>query len=149
MNSSKTNWFKSLRSKWETFCRLPSKQKRVLLKALILYPVTGFLLTILGYSRTRRILQELPNPGSKINADKCDAQTIAKLSSSAAALMPLSPRCLLRSMVCSNLLHQNSFPHQLRIGVAKHDEGIDAHAWIEYQQAPLNDLKTSNYVVLK
>lgn len=149
MNSSKTSWFKSAPEKWNTFCQLPGFQKRLLLKAIILFPATGLLLAILGFSRTRTILQKRRSAESNAPTAKIDAQTIAKLSSSAAALMPVSPRCLLRSMVCSHLLNQHSFPHQLRIGVAMRDEGIHAHAWIEYQQAPLNDLKASNYLVLK
>lgn len=133
MTYSKTSWLLSVAKKWRTFYQLPLGQRLVLVEALCLYPLAAASLRLLGFVRTQNMLLAIPLCPLQNSLPKCDSTTIAQLSSTAASLIPLSsPRCLLRSLVCSRLLYQRALPHQLRIGVQKHKNDFRAHAWIEH-----------------
>jgi hypothetical protein len=47
--------------------------------------------------------------------------------------MPGGAKCLARALTTQVLMNWCGFKPELRIGVAKNETGLDAHAWIEYQ----------------
>jgi hypothetical protein len=47
--------------------------------------------------------------------------------------MPGGAKCLARALTTQILMKWCGFEPKLRIGVAKNETGLDAHAWIEYQ----------------
>jgi hypothetical protein len=57
--------------------------------------------------------------------------------------MPSGAKCLARALVCQVLMARRGYSPELRIGVAKSQEGtLEAHAWIESQgQVVIGDLK--------
>jgi hypothetical protein len=57
----------------------------------------------------------------------------------AAARLPVPTSCLSRSVVLWALLRAQGVDATLRFGVRRAGEGIDAHAWVEYHDRPLND----------
>ncbi|MCF6311095.1 MAG: lasso peptide biosynthesis B2 protein [Verrucomicrobiales bacterium] len=105
-------------------------------------------LKLFGFSHTQHFLLKASTLFNQKSQQRCDAQTITRLTSSAASLTPRKPRCLLRSLVCSHLMERRGLPHQLRLGFRKDSQGFHAHAWIEYQQAALCDSSSQNYTVL-
>lgn len=51
-------------------------------------------------------------------------------------LIPRST-CLVRALAAQRLLARHGYPSTLHLGVARSSEGLDAHAWLEYQGATL------------
>ncbi len=51
---------------------------------------------------------------------------------------PFRGNCLSRSLVLWWLLRRHGIETLFRIGIRKHAEEIQAHAWIEYQGRPVN-----------
>jgi hypothetical protein len=47
--------------------------------------------------------------------------------------MPGGAKCLARALTTQVLMNWCGFKPEFRIGVAKSETGLDAHAWIEYQ----------------
>jgi hypothetical protein len=61
-----------------------------------------------------------------------EAQSVALAARRAANWHPLRPNCLARSLVLVRLLRLWGLSADLRIGVAKPDETLAAHAWVEH-----------------
>jgi len=49
------------------------------------------------------------------------------------------PRCLTRAVAAQLLLARAGYLAEIRIGVRKRGDKLDAHAWLEYQNAPLGE----------
>ncbi len=50
-----------------------------------------------------------------------------------------SPKCLTRSLVLQRMLRGVGIPAEVRIGVARPDDGFEAHAWVEIDGRVIND----------
>ncbi len=48
-------------------------------------------------------------------------------------------RCLPRALCLRWLLGRHGIESDLRIGVSRQDEGLDAHAWVEWQGRPVGE----------
>jgi len=64
---------------------------------------------------------------------------IASLVASAARHVPGDYTCLHRSMALWWMLRRRGFDGHLRMGVRKGDAAFEAHAWVEYAGAVVND----------
>jgi hypothetical protein len=129
-------------NKWRRFRRLAPRQRWVLLQALALLPLAALGLRLVGFRRlqewfARKAVSEpgaagVPEPASM-------AQATARMVAAAAREGPYRGNCLNQSLVLCWLLRQQGLAGQLRIGVRKELDGLDAHAWVEYAGAVLND----------
>ncbi|MGH9703336.1 MAG: lasso peptide biosynthesis B2 protein, partial [Candidatus Acidiferrales bacterium] len=68
-----------------------------------------------------------------------EARTIERLVSAAASEGVYSANCLERSLTLWWLLRRQGFASQLKIGVRKKNDRLEAHAWIELDGTVLND----------
>jgi hypothetical protein len=106
-------------------------ERRVLARALVLLPVTVAGIRVFGYGRMRAFL--VPDEGSgPAGQDLPAAQALARLVYGAAGWSPGRASCLPRSLVLCRLLAKQGLQAEIRLGVAKSDGSVTAHAWVEH-----------------
>lgn len=120
-------------------------ERRLLLWLAILLPLIGAAVQLLGYARSRALLERLPRPSEGATrahtaASTADtAQRIARLVSVAANRGPYRATCLRQSIALWWLLRRRGIAAELRIGVRKDEGELQAHAWVEHEGRALND----------
>ncbi len=124
---------------WSKFWRLPRPERRVLLTAIILLPVTRIGLRAFGLRKTQSWLMRGPalvdKPYSNVGAGRA-----AELVDIASRRAFFESTCLARSLVLGRILRGLGVANALRIGVRVTEGALNAHAWIECAGVPLNDL---------
>lgn len=128
------------------FRALPSDDRATLLMAMLLLPLCRIGLRMLGLERFSAWLARAPH-ANRPPPSLAQIMTLAKLVNMAANHGIGPPNCLTRSLLLRWLLQRHSVAAQLRIGVRLVDGRLEAHAWIEYQGMPVNDVPevTSRY----
>ena len=111
---------------------------------VLLLPAVGAALRLLGFKRTRSLLEGLaplpPDPDQMDTALTNDtAFRIAQLVGIAAHHGPYRATCLRQSLALWWLLRRRGIPAELRIGVHKDEGELQAHAWVDYKDKPVND----------
>jgi hypothetical protein len=129
---------------WRKFQRLSWSERGFFFLSLLLLPITGVALRILGLRRTQLILLSLtPNPGfpGEVNEPTRNEEALglARLVKAAATHGPYRANCLKQSLVLWWLLRLRRIESDFRLGVTKSATGMRAHAWVERQGRPLND----------
>ena len=120
-------------------------ERRLLLRLTVLLPLIGGTLRLLGYNRTRALLERLsqaakrPIPADPTTATADIAQRLARLVSIAANHGPYRATCLRQSLALWWLLRRRAIAADLRIGVRKEQGELQAHAWVEHHGQALND----------
>lgn len=137
------------------FLDLDPVDRLLLVKTLLLLPWVGLVLKFQGFKRAQRFLTYLipHNPlvrNKDIGRRDLEARRIARLVSVAAAHGPYKARCLERSLALWWFLKRRGIESKIRIGARKTGEGLDAHAWVEMNDMPLNESRDvrGNYAVL-
>ena len=98
---------------------------------------TRFLLRTIGFASTIRLMRAMPSfYPSREGPDPRWVLEIRRVSGS-----PYHGTCLDRSLLLWFVLLQHGLDGDLRIGVARSEDGsgIDAHAWVEFDGLVLND----------
>ena len=119
--------------RWSRFWRLEAHERRLLVAALLMLPLTRLALRVVGFRRWQAMLTRLvPHSSLPAPADAAarGAQT-ARMVRAAAREGLGRPNCLSRSLVLWWLLARQGFPAELRIGARKNDAALEAHAWVE------------------
>jgi len=104
------------------------------------------ILAALGFRRTQRVLSRRPAARDAASAatvpDPAAAEQIARAVDRAAGFLPgfLRPSCLPRSLTLWWLLRRAGQPAELRIGVRRAADRLEAHAWVEREGRVLGDL---------
>lgn len=139
--------------RWRRFRRLAAPEKKALLQALILVPVTGVALRLAGLRRWKAVLARLapriPSTGV-INPETPDPEIVdpeivesarraARMVDAAAREGVYHGKCLEKSLVLWWLLLRRRLPAEIHIGVRKGDAGFEAHAWVELFKMAIND----------
>ncbi len=135
-------WWKSLPTSWRTFLRLTAADRRTLLQALLLLPITAVAVRWLGLRRWQRTLQRWsPDPHADASGSPAAARAYrtAWLVRVAARFVAGRDSCLTQSLVLWWLLRCRGLAGDLRIGVRKRDERLEAHAWVECLGKVLDD----------
>ena len=130
-----------MRRKWTTFWQLSAPERRLLIQSLGLLPLTSVGLRLFGLRKCQAALLAL------VPADPAWAGPDASLFAGAASRMVRlaavrgisRPLCLPRSLVLWFLLRRRKIDARLRIGVRRHSEEFDAHAWVEWSGFVVND----------
>lgn len=102
-------------------------------------------LRLLGFRRWVTLLSRLTpacdalavSPANPAASDA--ALQIARLVAAASRHGLYGGRCLERSVTLWWLLRRRCIPAELRIGVRKQGDRLEAHAWVEHLGRPLND----------
>ncbi len=123
--------------KLRKYLALSAVGRAIVLRSLLLLPAVAALLRARGMERTRAWLDRL-GPLAAGDASALAPREIATLVDAAGAL--LQARCLPRSLVLWHFLRDRAASAEIRLGVAKRaDGGLSAHAWVEFDGAPLNE----------
>ena len=107
-------------------------------------PLTALTLWLLGFTRTQSMLATLApidkhsGPGQK-QATVYQAHITAKMVTVAAQRGPFRASCLPQSLVLWWLLRRQGIDNELRFGVRKNPDRLEAHAWVELSNTVLND----------
>jgi hypothetical protein len=132
----------------EQWLALEPWERRMLIALLVLLPASGVALRLWGFKRCWRRLGGVgPSAAEGTRESRSagvdDARRIARLVDIAACCGPYSANCLPQSLVLWWLLLRRGFPAELRIGV-QHTRGqLVAHAWVEYEDQPVNGVPDS------
>jgi hypothetical protein len=130
-------------NKFRRFRKLSGSQKINLLSAITLLPMTGAALRILGFQRWKSFLaiiipREIPLQPVTPEALQ-DAGETARMVAAAAREGVFRGKCLEKSTVLWFLLCRKRIPAELRIGVRRAANGLEAHAWVEVQGTIVSD----------
>jgi hypothetical protein len=139
-------WWKStgwaLPPSGRTFLRLSAVDRVCFLSACLLLPVTAVAFRCLGFRRWQATLQRWsPRPanGSPQSTDVGQAYRTAWLVHVAARFLASRETCLAQSLVLWWLLRCRGLVSELRVGVRKSGDRLQAHAWVEFRDLALND----------
>lgn len=130
---------------WEPFRRyraLDSEARKMFRRAAVLLPLVGASLRLRGYKRTQEWLQARwvrrnvalpPTVGCKDIVEK----TCRMVRAAVRYGLP-GASCLEASLTLWYLLRLQGISACVRIGVRKHANLFEAHAWVEYEGTALN-----------
>ena len=130
---------------WRKFWHLSWLERWLLLQALLILPITGLILRLLGFKRCQSIMVRLsPLRDAPVQTDILSqrARKIARVVRVAAWYGPYSGKCLEQSLVLWYLLRRQLIKSDLRIGARKDGSRFEAHAWVEFLGIPLNENKS-------
>jgi len=127
------------KAKWTRFNALSWSEQSILLKAIFCLPLVWIGLQLFGLQRLHNTLQRKQSL-STATVEEIEISQLARIVAIAAAHIP-SPisSCLTRSLLLIWMLQQRGISAQLRIGVKFANGILEAHAWVEYAGAPIND----------
>lgn len=128
-----------LRRKIGAALALSRHDRRILLEAWVLLLAVDLVLRVLSLRRAQGLLA-LGRKGAANNQVDGNWVTIWRLERlvGLAACNHLYPmRCLQRSLVLQRLLRRRGVMTSLRIGVQREENGLYAHAWLEYDGQPI------------
>ncbi|MEE4238147.1 MAG: lasso peptide biosynthesis B2 protein [Anderseniella sp.] len=115
----------------------------MLVRLVFLLPAVGASLRLLGFKRTRYLLERFAPPPVQKRLDETspseNASRIARLVGIAGYHGPYRATCLRQSLALWLLLRRRGIPAELRIGVRKETGDFDAHAWVDHEGVALND----------
>jgi len=134
-------------SRFRKLQQLSASERRLLIQALVLLPLTFCGVYVLGVSRWHRFLAQLASFGNTPNrtlviADvetAMQAQAIARMVKIAAEKGIYEARCLQQTLVLWCLLRRNQIESEIRFGARKKEKELQAHAWVEVSGVALNE----------
>lgn len=123
------------------FSLLSPVQRRTLLAAWVCLPFFWLALRILGLPRLhtwlhRSLIVIQPSGSFALDAIRAQAEAV----NIAARHSPFPATCLSRSLLLSWLLRRRNVASKLCIGVRLTHGALEAHAWVECDGVPVNDL---------
>lgn len=131
---------------WGKFQRLSGSERWLLVQALLLLPTIALGLRCLGLKRLYRFLIKEkkgvdPIGSIPLISEPCltDLSRTAQIVQIAARRGLYRANCLQQSLCLWWVLQQQGIATDLRIGVRKGEQQLDAHAWVEYRGKVLND----------
>ncbi len=130
--------------RWWRFWRLSGQERGLLLRALLLLPLTGLAMRLVGFRRWQSMLSHItpevtPSAIVKTQDFVEQAYRIARMVHAAERHGLGRPNCLRQSLVLWWLMRRRGIPGELRIGVRKQVQGFEAHAWVEHRGVVVND----------
>ena len=126
--------------KLSRFRALSWSERYLLVSSMLLLPFFWIALRAWGLSRFQAWLNRSPVvAGASPGADRLAA--IAALVNIAGRYSPGPSTCLTRSLLLLWLMRRRGVCGELRVGVRLVEDRLDAHAWVEYQGKPINDVQ--------
>jgi|HubBroStandDraft_4_1064222.scaffolds.fasta_scaffold00245_12 hypothetical protein len=134
----------SLLEKWRRFRRRPLEDRRLILRAALILPLTEIGLRLFGFRRWKELIEKFSRAAPLLQPMPADLQRDAALRAVRAVRSielhgPTKPNCLERSMTLWWLLRRNGVDGELHIGARKEGARFEAHAWVELGGQVLND----------
>ena len=137
---------------WEQLRRyraLDSSARKVFHRAVVLLPLISASLRFAGFKKTQASLQRrlagwAPAPARPAEVTERVTKT-CRMVRAAAHYGMAGATCLEQSPALWYLLGRQGISSKLRIGVRKNEQQFEAHAWVEYAGAPLNQTDDSHH----
>jgi len=130
---------------WNTyrkFFQLPPESKRFVIRIPLILAMTYAGLELFGLKLLLARIQRLvPTAGRLAECGPQEIQTYTRLFSAVAQRCPLRLKCLGRSVSLCWLLRQQGIDATVHIGVRKENDGLDAHAWVQFGDFVIDDTK--------
>lgn len=132
-----------MRRRLEKLRALAPWEWRLLAVLVLLLPTVGAALRLIGFNRTRVLLDRSSEPAQKPGArggssePNDTARRIARLVAIAASRGGYRANCLRQSLALWWLLKRRGIDTELRIGVRKQGNALQAHAWVEHEGTPV------------
>ena len=127
---------------FERFRALDPEAQKLFGHAVALLPLLAVSLRFLGFKKTKQSLQNrLPPISTQVMSRDQVAKVVEKTCRMVRAGAHYGighPTCLTESLAVWYLLKRQDIPAQLRIGVRKVTEKFEAHAWVEFEGAAVN-----------
>jgi len=129
---------------WERLRRFSALERRargIFLRAAALLPLISLSLRLRGFRKTQAFLQRLISiPNNEADFSSSDRADLTVSMVRAAVRHSVGhPTCLEESLALWWLLARQGIATELRIGVRKHSEKFEAHAWVERAGTALNE----------
>ncbi|MFB2835276.1 lasso peptide biosynthesis B2 protein [Floridanema evergladense] len=131
---------------WRKLKKLSWSELMLLIQAFLLLPLVALGIKCFGFRSFYGKIANLNRRKYVVQAREGikEARAIAKLVEIASRYGIYKPNCLQKSLLLCWLLRQQGMESELRIGVRKKEELLEAHAWVEYQGCILNDRSDVN-----
>ena len=110
------------------FCLSKAKQK-LLPKAFLLVTLVRVGLWIFPFQFIQRIVNFIPINSNQLKKHSTDDITWA--IETASNYVPGSKVCLVKSLAAQVLLIRNNYASSIYFGVAKNNDNVEAHTWVE------------------
>jgi hypothetical protein len=116
-------------------------ERRITIEALLLPVAISFAFRLVGVPRTQAWLRRWTlGQRSRSGVETGDVVDMAcraqrRISRATGILGP----CLVRSLTLWTILARRGVEVSLRVGFRKRDGKFEGHAWVEYEQSPLNE----------
>jgi hypothetical protein len=134
----------TLSGKWRRFQKHPPEDRALILRAMVLLPLTGLGLRVFGFRRWKELIERFSRQTrARQKAEPAIQLEVAgrmiRVVRSVELHGPGKPNCLERSMVLWWLLRRAGIKGELHIGGRKNGLRFEAHAWVELDGKVLND----------
>jgi Transglutaminase-like superfamily len=117
-------------------------ERSIALDSVLGLAATSMGLRIAGFQRWKTMTARLTRNKMRTTETVASVETasqIARIELAVARRLPFSTNCLEQSLVLLWLLRRRGIPAELRIGARKQSNRFEAHAWVEFKGAVLND----------
>ncbi len=123
-----------LRRKWRAWRALSPDERSMFLSAWLKLIAADAILRLRGYRAAERWVGRTRH--SERSANLAEGR-VAELAAAAARdhLWPMT--CLRQALVVRKLLAERGTPSEIRFGVQRDGDALQAHAWVEVEGAPL------------
>lgn len=126
--------------------RLPHSDRLLLGQAWAVLLLTDLIFRALPFNRVRafceRVCRESNGPADP--DIRINIQRVARLVEIAARYSPARTTCLTEALTLAWLLSRRGIATKIRIGVARQDSCVIAHAWLEREGRPVYGLSDEN-----
>jgi hypothetical protein len=140
-------WWKSVQTDWGKLWSLPSGQRCLLALICGHLLLTIAAVRLLGFRRWQATLARWSRPPSSPVSDaNARAMNAARLVHAAARRMVGVDCCLPKALVLWSLLRWRGIDVELRIGVRKRADRLEAHAWVERGGRAVNETAAAAFV---
>jgi Transglutaminase-like superfamily len=133
-----------LLEKWRRFKMRSPEDRRLILRATLILPMTEIGLRLFGFRRWKELIEKFSISTHLSRALPVSAQNESTVRTvravRSAELHGLTkPNCLERSMTLWWMLRSEGIEGELHIGARKQGKKFEAHAWVELGGQVLND----------
>ena len=118
------------RSRIARFRSLPTSDRSLFLIALLAIASVRVGMWLTSFRRLHRSLARIARPTGSPDPTPGEVDRIGWAVCSAARFVP-GATCLPQALAAEAILRRRGHPADLRLGVKRGDDGVEAHAWVE------------------
>jgi hypothetical protein len=131
MSYRRTSWWTWSVGRLAKFAQLPPEERGLLVRAWVLFLAADAGLLLLPFTSLLKIGEVASGGRSSAMPSSLSIPRLGRLVDIAGRYVPGRATCLKRALVLSWLLRRRGIASTLRIGVARRDGVLAAHAWLE------------------